>query len=112
MIFAYTRQLKPPLLEGGKVTELAANNIPNLLRALDFAEKGGGVSLLLSLYSSDLLQDQAGADHLANQKPLVELDFTNAHIGNALLPMVTAVKNYSALWAWEIFEPPVRIDMK
>jgi len=111
-----------PMFKDGQVSGLHRSNLPNLLRALDLAEERG-IVLLLSLFSFDMLQDQRGVNLVDNKNLLEKKEYTQAYIDNALIPMVQAVKDHPALFAWEIFnEPegmvrpfgwtPVKTDMK
>lgn len=101
----HTNASMSPLFTDGKVSGLHGSNIPNLIRALDLAEERG-IALILCLFSFDLLQDQRGVDHAANKKLVEDREYTQAYIENALIPMVEAVKDHSALLAWEIFNEP------
>ncbi|MDI9413949.1 MAG: cellulase family glycosylhydrolase [Bacillota bacterium] len=94
-----------PMFKDGKVSGLHRSNIPNLVRALDLAEERG-IVLLLSLFSFDMLQDQPGVNLVNNKNLLEQIDHTQAYIDNALIPMVQAVKDHPALFAWEIFNEP------
>ncbi len=74
-------------------------------RILDLAQSKG-IKIQICLWSFDMLKDQWGADAAANKKLLTQSVYTNAYINNALLPLVNAVGNHPALYAWEIFNEP------
>ena len=94
-----------PIFTDGKVSGLHHSNITNLVRALDLAHERG-LSLLLCLFSFDLLQDQQGVNHVDNKNLIESVEHTQAYINNALIPMVQAVKDHPALLAWEVFNEP------
>ncbi len=72
---------------------------------LDLAQSKG-IKVQICLWSFDMLKDQWGADAAANKKLLTQSDYTSAYINNALLPLVNAIGNHPALYAWEIFNEP------
>ncbi len=72
---------------------------------LDLAESKG-LKVQICLWSFDMLKDQWGVDASANKKLLVQEEYTNAYINNALLPLVDFIGNHPALFAWEIFNEP------
>ncbi len=111
-----------PVFNEERVTGLAPQEIPNLLRALDMAHERR-IMILAVLWSFDMLQQQAGVDIERNKRLIEDRLFTQAYIDNALTPMVQAVRGHPALLAWEICnEPegmtpkfgwtPMRVDVK
>lgn len=94
-----------PLFEGDKVSGLSPNTIPNLKRALDMAWERG-ITVILSLWSFDMLQQQSGVDLTRNKKLIEDPEYTKAYIDNALIPMVRALKDHPAILAWEVCNEP------
>jgi hypothetical protein len=96
----------PQFDENGLVTGIAPENLVNLQTALDIAYERG-VSIILCLWSFDMMQDNAGSINWPRNKALIEdADKTRSYINNALIPMVQAVEGHPAIMAWEIFNEP------
>jgi len=94
-----------PRFDDGKVCGLNAQEIPTLQRALDLAQ-ARNIVLLLTLWSFDMLQEQAGVDLTRNKRIIEAPEYTRAYIQNALIPLVQALKDHSAMLAWEICNEP------
>ncbi|HKK66740.1 MAG TPA: discoidin domain-containing protein [Bacteroidales bacterium] len=96
----------PEFDQNGLVSGIAPNNLVNLQTALDIAYERG-ISIILCLWSFDMLQNNAGSANWPRNKALIEnLTNTQAYIDNALVPMVEAVKGHPGIVAWEIFNEP------
>lgn len=77
----------------------------DVVSILDLAESIG-IKVQICLWSFDMLKDQWGVDANANKKLLTQDVYMNAYLNNALRPLVKAVGNHPALYAWEIFNEP------
>ena len=76
------------------------------VKAILNAAHAAGVSIVLSLWSFDMLQENAGAAWQNNQK-LLEVDANRqAYVDNYLTPLVKALKGTPGLYAYEIFNEP------
>ncbi len=76
------------------------------LKAISKAADDAGVALVVSLWSFDMLQENAGNAYTNNQA-LLEKDVNRqAYIDKYLTPLVTAMKGTKGLYAWEIFNEP------
>jgi hypothetical protein len=76
------------------------------VKAILAAAHTNGVAVNISLWSFDMLQDNAGATYTNNQK-LLEVDANRqAYIDNYLTPLVTALKGTPGLYSYEIFNEP------
>jgi len=76
------------------------------LKAIFSAAHDAGVAIDLSLWSFDMLQENAGAAYVNNQK-LLEIDANRqAYIDNYLTPLVSALEGTPGLYAYEIFNEP------
>ena len=85
-----------------KLDQSHVDGIKAILGAADAA----GVSVVLSLWSFDMLQSNAGGA-INNNKALLENDANRqAYVDNYLTPLVTAIKGTPGLYAWEIFNEP------
>jgi hypothetical protein len=105
----HTTGMTTPGYDGsGKAKPISAANIADLKKILD-AAKAEGVGVVISLWSFGMLDSGQTSDAgvLANNKLLLENDTNRqAYIDNVLTPMVTALKAYPGLFAWEIFNEP------
>jgi hypothetical protein len=70
------------------------------------AANANKVKLILTLWSFDMLQANAGAAHTNNSLLLENDAYRQAYIDNYLTPLVTAVKDTPGLYAWDIFNEP------
>ena len=96
----------PQFDENGLVSGIDPDNLANLKTALDIAYERG-ISIILCLWSFDMLEDNAGSENWPRNKALVEdVENTQAYIDNALVPMVESVKGHPGIVAWEIFNEP------
>jgi hypothetical protein len=76
------------------------------IKSILAAAAANGVAIDLSLWSFDMLQDNAGAAYVYNQK-LIEVDANRqAYIDNYLTPLVKALKGLPGLYSYEIFNEP------
>jgi len=76
------------------------------VKAILNAAHTAGVSIVLSLWSFDMLQENAGTAWQNNQK-LLEVDANRqAYVDNYLTPLVKALKGTPGLYAYEIFNEP------
>ncbi|MES1178339.1 MAG: hypothetical protein ABUL62_28720 [Myxococcales bacterium] len=76
------------------------------VKAILGAANDAGVSIDLSLWSFDMLQENAGNTYVNNQK-LLEVDANRqAYIDNYLTPLVKALKGTPGLYSYEIFNEP------
>ncbi len=92
-----------PVFTEGKVSGPGESDIKNIKLALDLARERD-ISLILCLWSFDMLQPNAGGkNHERNLKLLEDAEYTQAYIDNALTPMVKALKGHPAILCWEIF---------
>ncbi|HEX2620213.1 MAG TPA: discoidin domain-containing protein, partial [Phototrophicaceae bacterium] len=89
----------------GKVTGLGENDLVNLKRGVDLAYERG-ILILPTLWSHDMMNDNAGIPTAFNKLMIEDPDYTQAYIDNALIPMVTALKGHPGIIAWEIFNEP------
>lgn len=97
---------KTPLYDAsGKVSGMPAGSIETLKKALDLAQTRG-ISVIPCLWSFDMLQDQSGVDRVANKRLVQDKASTDAYIANALLPILSAVGNHPAVFAWEVCNEP------
>ncbi len=89
----------------GMASKLQQSHIDGVKAILSSAQKNG-VRVTLSLWSFDMLQDNAMTAWTNNQK-LLEVDANRqAYIDNYLTPLVDAIKGHPGLYAWEIFNEP------
>lgn len=72
---------------------------------LDLAQSKG-LKVQICLWSFNMLKDEWKVDATANKKMLTENQYTEAYINNALIPLVNAIGEHPALFAWEIFNEP------
>jgi Cellulase (glycosyl hydrolase family 5) len=87
-----------------------AQNLPQShidgVKAILSAAHDAGVFVNISLWSFDMMQDNAGATYTNNQK-LLEVDANRqAYIDNYLTPLVKALKGTPGLYSYEIFNEP------
>ncbi|HEY2733577.1 MAG TPA: cellulase family glycosylhydrolase, partial [Polyangiales bacterium] len=89
----------------GLANPLTDAEIADLRKLLD-AAAAAGVSIVISLWSFDMLQGNQSAP-LANNYALLTQDTQRqAYIDRVLTPLVTALKGHKAIYAWEIFNEP------
>jgi hypothetical protein len=89
----------------GRAQPLQQSHIDGV-KAILAAAHDAGVVIDLSLWSFDMLQDNAGTAY-TNNKLLLENDTNRqAYVDNYLTPLVTAIKGTPGLYAWEIFNEP------
>ena len=82
------------------------------VKAILNAASMNGVAVNISLWSFDMMQDNAGATYTKNQK-LLEVDANRqAYIDNYLTPLVTALKGTPGLYSYEIFNEPEGMSEK
>jgi hypothetical protein len=76
------------------------------VKAILGAAHDAGVAVNISLWSFDMLQDNAGDAHTNNQALLEKDANRQAYIDNYLTPLVNAIKGTPGLYSWEIFNEP------
>lgn len=106
--FHTTGMTTPGYDASGKAKPISAENIADVKKILD-AASAEGVGVVISIWSFGMLDSgqTSNADVLANNKLLLENDTNRqAYIDNVLTPLVTALKGYHGLFAWEIFNEP------
>jgi hypothetical protein len=106
--FHTTGMTTPGYDASGKAKAISAANIADVKKILD-AASAEGVGVVISIWSFGMLDSGQTTDAtvLANNKLLLENDANRqAYIDNVLTPLVTALKGYHGLFAWEIFNEP------
>jgi Cellulase (glycosyl hydrolase family 5) len=94
----------------GVALPVSTSNIDDLKTILDHAH-AAGVGVIISLWSFDMLQ-AVGTENITetlstNNKNLLSADANRtAYVNNVLTPLVTALKGYPGLLAWETFNEP------
>jgi Cellulase (glycosyl hydrolase family 5) len=105
----HTNGMTTPGYDGsGKAKAISAADIADVKKILD-AASAEGVGVVISTWSFGMLDSGQTSDAtvLANNKLLLENDTNRqAYIDNVLTPLVTALKGYHGLFAWEIFNEP------
>ncbi|HEX3776387.1 MAG TPA: hypothetical protein VHV51_18070 [Polyangiaceae bacterium] len=76
------------------------------VKAILAAAHANGVAVNISLWSFDMLQDNAGSAHTNNQALLENDTNRQAYIDRYLTPLVTALKGTPGLYSYEIFNEP------
>jgi len=96
-----------PVWDGNMVAGPGEDTIEDLRALLDLAAEND-ITLLLSLFSFDLMQaGQVSEEQLQRNKIMLEdSSATQAYIDNALVPMVEELSGHPGLLAWEIFNEP------
>ena len=89
----------------GKAIALPQSHIDGV-KALLKAADDAGVALVISLWSFDMLQENAGAAYANNQALLEKDENRQAYVDRYLTPLVTALKGSKGLYAYEIFNEP------
>ncbi len=64
------------------------------------------VTLLLSLWSFDMLKVTDATQLDRNEKLLTDSSYTRKYINNALIPIVKALKGHPGILGWEVFNEP------
>jgi hypothetical protein len=89
----------------GKAVALPQSHIDGVKAILNSAQSNG-VRVVISLWSFDMLQSNAGSAY-SNNKLLLENDTNRqAYVDNYLTPLVNAIKGHPGLYSWEIFNEP------
>jgi len=89
----------------GLAKSIVQSHIDGVKAILD-AANNNGVTIVLSLWSFDMLQSNAGSAY-TNNKNLLEVDANRqAYVDLYLTPLVNAIKGHPGLYAWEIFNEP------
>ncbi|MEI9947834.1 MAG: hypothetical protein WDO74_02370 [Pseudomonadota bacterium] len=89
----------------GKALAIAQSHIDGVKALLKAADEAG-VVLVVSLWSFDMLQDNAGTAYTNNQALLEKDENRQAYVDRYLTPLVTALKGTKGLYAYEIFNEP------
>ncbi len=76
------------------------------VKAILNAAHANGVAVIISLWSFDMLQDNAGAVYAQNQQLLENDAIRQSYVDNYLTPLVAALKGTPGLYAYEIFNEP------
>ena len=104
-LWLHTDGTVTPEFTGKLVTAPGTYAISDLTKILDLAQSAG-VQLMPTLWSFDMVRSElkkASPDVvLRNRLLLTDSDATTAYLDKALTPMVSAVKNHPALYAWDI----------
>jgi len=80
--------------------------IEDLKKILDMAYEND-IGLILCLWSFDMLRKKHGEELVARNKLLLTVDsIKDSYINNALLPIVSSLKDHPGIIAWEIFNEP------
>lgn len=99
----------PSFGEDGKVTGLPETFIADLKAVLDLGSKYH-IDIMPTLWSFDMVKDQSdtpsGKWSGVHRKLVNDPEYTQSYIDNALIPMVEALDDHPALWAWEICNEP------
>jgi hypothetical protein len=102
-LWLHTTGAHTPQWSGNMVTGPGTNTIQNLRSILDLAESHD-ISLLLSLWSFDMLRTSNGQTVLNRSNAILTQEANRqSYIENSLVPMVEALKGHKAIMAWEIF---------
>ncbi len=109
----HTNGTKTPIYGSNGMTASIAssNDIADVKMILDAAHSAG-VGITISLWGFNMLQgvnSQTGLTQqiITNNMNLLTMDtYRQAYIDNYLTPLVTALKGYPGLYAWEIFNEP------
>jgi len=89
----------------GMAVKLPQSHVDGVKAILNAAATNG-VAVTISLWSFDMMQDNAMTAYTNNQK-LLEMDpYRQAYIDNYLTPLVKALKGTPGLYAYEIFNEP------
>jgi len=84
---------------------ISASHIDDIKKIIDTAH-AAGASLVISLWSFDMLQPRAGAA-LENNRALLTKDANrDAYITRVLTPLAKALAGYPGLHSWETFNEP------
>ena len=89
----------------GKAVALPQSHIDGVKAILNAANMNG-VAVNISLWSFDMMQDNAGTTYMNNQKLLEMDEYRQAYIDNYLTPLVKALKGTPGLYSYEIFNEP------
>ncbi|HMA95116.1 MAG TPA: hypothetical protein VKP30_20640 [Polyangiaceae bacterium] len=106
--FHTTGTTTPGYDSSGKAKPITDAHIADLKKILDAAHEQN-VGVVISLWSFGMLDSgqTSNATVRENNKKLLEQDeYRQAYIDNVLTKMVTALKGYPGLYAWEIFNEP------
>ena len=76
------------------------------VRAILNAAATNQVGIVISLWSFDMLQSNAGGLYGYNKKLLEDDSARQTYIDNYLTPLVNAIKGTPGLYSWEIFNEP------
>lgn len=95
----------PGYLPNGRVQPLPQSHVDGVRAILDAAQ-AEGVSIVISLWSFDMLQSNAGPTHVQNQALLTQDEVRQSYVDAYLTPLVKALRGHPALYAYEIFNEP------
>jgi hypothetical protein len=95
----------PGYASDGTVLPIQQSHKDGVKAILD-AAASKGVQIVISLWSFDMLQDNAGTAHTNNSRLLEEDKIRQSYIDNYLTPLVTFTKGHPGLYAYEIFNEP------
>ncbi len=95
-----------PVFDRQQKVKRNPNFFHNDVKAILNLAQQKGIKVQICLWSFDMLKDQWEVDAVANKKLLTQKAYRDAYIKNALLPLVNAVGNHPALYAWEVFNEP------
>jgi hypothetical protein len=95
----------------GMAAKLQQSHIDGIKAILNAANTNK-VGVIISLWSFDMLQENAGTTYTNNQALLEKDANRQAYIDNYLTPLVTAIKGTPGLYAWEIFNEPEGMSEK
>jgi len=89
----------------GTVKALPQSHIDGVKAILNAAHTNG-LGVVISLWSFDMLQDNAGNAHTQNQMLLESDTIRQSYVDNYLTPLVTALRGTPGLYSYEIFNEP------
>lgn len=105
-LWLHTNGAVTPQFSGPKVTGPGNGTIQDLKNICDLAYKND-IGLILCLWSFDMLRKTNSTEVKTRNRGILTVDsLMNSYINNALIPMVTALKEHPGILAWEIFNEP------